>query len=122
MLSKKKYYDFELNVDILFKTVGKAGIAFRYKDPYNFYAIIINRKKGYKELVKVLNGEKTSLKKIEDGGILINSWHSIRIKTEADRFHIFIYDAEQVTRANSEKIIEFEDADISSGRYLNFIN
>lgn len=114
-LTNKEYYDFEMNIDILFKSVGSAGIAFRYKDPFNYYAIKINRKQGYKEVIKVVNGIKFSLQKIEDGGILINSWHSIRIKTEADRFHIFIYDSEQITRANSEKVIEFQDSEISSG-------
>ena len=64
----------------------------------------------------MVNGEKTSIQKIEDGGILINSWHTVRVKSEADRFHIFIYDSEQITRANSEKVIEFEDSEISSGR------
>lgn len=105
-----------MEIDILFKSNGKAGIAFRYRDPYNYYALLINREKGYKEVLKVKDGEKISLQKIEDGGILINSWHKVTIKSEADRFHIHIYDIEQRNSVNSSKIIEFQDYDISSGR------
>jgi len=119
-LNKKRFYDFELTVDILFKSIGVAGIAFRYRDPYNYYALIINRKKSYKEVVRVISGEKHIIKKIDDGGILINSWHSVKIRSEGDRFHIFIYDAEQTTRANSEKVIEFSDSNMASGTYIIF--
>lgn len=63
----------------------------------------------------MINGEKHLIQRIDDGGILINSWHTVKIRSEADKFHIFIYDAEQATRANSEKIIEFSDSSLSSG-------
>lgn len=114
-LNNKRFYDFELTVDILFKSIGVAGIAFRYRDPYNYYALIINRRKSYKEVIKVIAGEKQTIQKIDDGGILINSWHSVKIRAEADRFHIFIYDAEQSNRQNSEKVIEFSDPNMASG-------
>jgi hypothetical protein len=114
-LNRKRYYDFELSVDILFKSIGIAGIAFRYKDPYNYYALIINRRNSYKEIIRMVNGEKHVIQKIDDGGILINSWHTVKVRTEADKFHIFIYDSEQTSRANSEKMIEFSDPVIASG-------
>lgn len=114
-LANKKYYDFVLSVDILFKTIGTAGIAFRYQDPYNYYALLIDRTKGIKEVIKVIRGEKFTIRKIEDGGILINSWHTVRITAIANRFHLFVYDSEQISRANSEKVIEFQDSDLASG-------
>lgn len=70
----------------------------------------------------MINGEIHVIQKIDDGGILINSWHTVRVKVEANRFHIFIYDAEQVARANSEKVIEFEDSDLASGSVAAYIN
>ena len=112
-VSNRQYYDFKLEVDILFKSEGQAGVAFRYKDPYNFYAFIINRNQGYKSVVRVRHGVRSELKRVVDGGIVTNYWHRVTITSEADRFRIHIYDMENNSTPSS--LIEFRDYGIPSG-------
>ncbi len=46
LLHRKSFFDFNLNVDILVKDTGKAGIAFRIQNNFNYYAFLINKRKG----------------------------------------------------------------------------
>ena len=56
-MKNKNLYDFKYYVDILSNSGKSAGVIFRMKDPYNFYAFEFNQKKGYKKLFKSINGE-----------------------------------------------------------------
>lgn len=115
VIKNKSYYDFDLNVDVLFRQVTKAGITFRMRDQYNYYAFIIDVPTRSKQLVKVTDGRYQVLKKVEDGGIILNDWHRIHISLTNSNMKVFIYDAETVDRKSSEKIIEFYDNSFIEG-------
>lgn len=116
MIKNKSYYDFDLNIDVLFRQGTKAGIGFRMRDQYNYYAFMIDVKARLKELIKVTDGRVKVLRKIEDGGIILNDWHSIHISTTYSNIKIFIYDAESIDKKSSEKIIEYHDNSFVEGQ------
>ena len=118
----KQYYDFKLTVEVLVKSKGIAGVVFRMKDAFNYYAFYIDKSSGWKALVKVTNGVQTFLSKVRDGGILVNNWHRIEITTIASHIRVFIYDLEQKNKTSSEKIIEGTDTTFASGSVGLFVN
>jgi hypothetical protein len=118
----REYYDFKLSVDILVKANGSAGIIFRMRDEYNYYAFVIDKLAGTKSIVKVKNGKNTVLKTVKDGGILVNNWHRVEISVNATQFKIFIYDTEQVNKTKSEKTIEVTDQEFPNGGVGLFVN
>lgn len=121
-INGRSYYDFNLNVDILMKSNGVAGVSFRMRDEYNYYAFIIDKSKGVKTLAKVRNGRAYILQEIKDGGILLDNWHRLNIETTAGKIKVHIYDMDQVNQKNSEKIIEAIDGSYSSGGIGIFVN
>jgi len=70
----------------------------------------------------MINGQLTILKKIEDGGILINDWHSVIITVQASKISVYMYDKETASKASSEKTIEVEDSTFVRGTASVFIN
>jgi hypothetical protein len=70
----------------------------------------------------MINGNLTILKKIEDGGILINDWHSVIITVQASKISVYMYDKETASKAVSEKTIEVEDSTFVRGTASIFIN
>jgi hypothetical protein len=92
------------------------------KDEYNYYAFVIDKMAGTKSIVKVVDGRQTELKSIKDGGILVNNWHKVEIKTNAGHIKVFIYDTEQVNKTQSEKILEVNDYSYSTGGVGFFVN
>ncbi len=121
-LSDKDYYDFTLTVDILFTSSGVGGILFRFKDDFNFYAFIIDKNLGRKSIVKVVNNNITFLKIINDGGILMNNWHTVTINARAGSISVFIYDKENALKTSSENKIEVEDYTFTKGSVGVFVN
>jgi len=121
-IAGREYFDFKLSVDILVKSNGVSGVAFRMKDEYNYYAFVIDKMAGTKSIVKVVDGKKTDLKSIKDGGILVNNWHKLEIKANAGHIKVFIYDTEQVNKTQSEKKIEVNDYTYSVGGIGFFVN
>jgi len=109
MLKSKNYFDVKIKLDILMANNGTAGIIFRAKDRYNFYCFLIDKNTGSKAMTKVVNGNMEILKKINDGGILINEWHSIVIEVKASKISVYMYDAETSNKAITEKTIVVED-------------
>lgn len=122
VLSKKEYYDFTLSTDILFKSQGVGGIAFRMRDEFNYYAFLIDKNLGHKAIVKVQNNKVTILKQINDGGILTNNWHTVTIKVKAGLISVYIYDKEKASKSQSEKKIEVEDYTFAKGTAGFFVN
>ena len=121
-MNGREYYDFKLSVDILVKANGKAGIMFRMRDEYNFYAFVIDKLAGTKSIVKVKDGKISDLKTVMDGGILVNNWHRVEISVNASQIKIFIYDTEQVNKTKSEKTIEVSDPEYTNGGIGFFVN
>lgn len=70
----------------------------------------------------MINGNLTILKKIEDGGILMNDWHSVIITVQASKISVYMYDKETASKAVSEKTIEVEDTTFVRGTASVFIN
>jgi len=118
----KDYYDLNLNIEIFFKSEGIAGVAFRIHDEFNYYAFVIDRISGYKAIVKVVNSEVSILKSINDGGILIENWHTLNIKAEGPKLSAYIYDSESSHKTSSEKIIEVQDSTFMNGTVGVFVN
>ena len=55
-MTGKDFYDFSYNVDILVKSNGICGVAFRIRDFLNYYALVIDKKAGYTEWVCPFSG------------------------------------------------------------------
>lgn len=121
-LSEKEFFDFTLSADILFKSQGIGGIAFHMRDEFNYYAFMIDKNLGHKAIVKVQNNKVTILKMINDGGILIDNWHTVTITVKAGLISVYIYDKETSSKTESEKKIQIEDHTFSSGSAGFFIN
>jgi len=121
-LNANTYYDFKLTIDLLFLAKGTAGIAFRVQDQFNYYAFIIDKVSGYKAIGKMTNGEFTILKKISDGGILLNDWHEVIITVTTGNIKVYMYDKEIASKATSEKTIEVTDFTYVKGGVSVFIN
>ena len=74
ILKDKAYYDLELFLSYHPADANIFGVAFRYLDPFNFYAVefrkgdFLGLTQGYKRIVKVQNGEYEILSEIKDGG------------------------------------------------------
>jgi hypothetical protein len=116
VIKNKSYFDFDLTIDVLFRQPTKAGIAFKMRDQYNYYAFMIDIPDRSKSLIKVTDGRVQVLKRIEDGGVILNDWHSIHISTTYSNMKIFIYDAETIDRKSTEKIIEYYDNSFVEGQ------
>ena len=115
IIKNKSYFDFDLNIDVLFREKTKAGISFRMRDQYNYYSFFIDTQARTKSILKVIDGKTIPLKVIEDGGVILNDWHSIHITLTNSNIKVFIYDSETVDRQSSEKVIEAYDNSFVEG-------
>lgn len=122
MLQEKEFYDFKLTIDLLFLSKGIAGVAFRVKDQFNYYAFIVDKIQGFKAIGKMVNGDLIIMKKVSDGGILLNEWHSVIITVKAGNISVYMYDKETASKASSEKTISIEDYTYAKGSAAVFIN
>ena len=115
LLKDRSFYDFNLELDLLMRKKGKCGVVFRMFNKFNYYAFVINTVEGYKGIVKVENGNLTFLVKADDGGIVINDWHKIKIQALANNIRVYIYDKEQKDKASSEKVFNVDDNSLIKG-------
>jgi hypothetical protein len=120
-LTKKIYFDFRLEVEILCKTNGVAGILFRVKNSFNYYAFVIDKNANSKSIIKVVDGYVHPLLTVNDGGIIVNDWHKVIIELKAGDMKITIYDIEQA-QSNTEKILTYTDYTFISGTVGFFVN
>ena len=110
MVKDKQFFDFELNVDILTRSRGGCGVAFRMKDPFNFYGIEFNINGGYKRIIKMENGNMTVLKTISDGGINLSLWFKVQVKAIKNTFTIRFGEADKYKKYEEAPVVlEFED-------------
>ena len=79
VLKYKKYFDFKLNLDLMTRNNLSLGVVWRFKNPFNFYALEISQKLGIKRVLRVVNGKYTVLDNIKDGGIFQNQWFKAQI-------------------------------------------
>jgi hypothetical protein len=120
-LNKKIYFDLHLEVDLLCKSNGVAGVLFRVKNSFNYYAFVIDKSKGTKSIIKMVNGNQISLLTINDGGIVLNDWHRVIIDLRAGDIKITIYDMEQA-QINTQKVLTYTDYTFISGTVGLFVN
>jgi hypothetical protein len=119
-LKDKEYYDFEFNIEVLAKSEGKFGIAFRIRDPFNYYAFVLNKKAGTKSLVRVINGKQVDLTTlIYDGGYLVNQWLQVTVLTKANK--ITVKYSDQLNKVGM-KVLEAFDSFIAGGSVGVFSN
>lgn len=67
-------------------------------------------------------GEFIILKKISDGGILLNDWHQITITVKTGKISVNMYDKDIPIKTSSEKTIEVEDYTFTKGSVSVFVN
>jgi hypothetical protein len=116
-------FDFTYKIDIFSASNKPAGIMFRMKDPYNFYAIEFNQKKGYKKIFKSVDGVYTDLGKVKDGGLPQNQWFKILITAEKEFIQIRIGSGIGYDKYSSLPVIfSLEDNSIKSGSFGIFVN
>lgn len=78
ILKNKKYYDALLNIRFMSINYGLVGIAFRYKDAFNYYILELSKSfdisQNFKRIRKIKDGVSTELMKVFDGGFTENIW------------------------------------------------
>ncbi len=116
MVKDRRYYDFELNVDVLSRTRGTFGVIFRVLNPFNFYAYIINIKRGYKQIFRVKNGRYHLIKHRKDGGLSQNMWYRIQITGIKDLFVVKTGEAFRFNYKNIPVMFEFKDNEFNFGQ------
>lgn len=70
----------------------------------------------------MVNGNLIILKKVNDGGILLNDWHSVIITVQAGKISAYMYDKETAVKTISEKTLEVEDYTFVRGSAAIFVN
>lgn len=113
ILKDKHVYDFTFNVDILVPArTGSCGVIFRKKSNFSYYAFIIDLDRKSKAIYKVYMGRETLLTELNDGGIMANNWHSIKVKAMANHVTIAFKDLESNTPGGE---MHLYDSTFSSG-------
>jgi hypothetical protein len=117
VLKNKVYYDFNLKFDCLLSETGTISVNFRQKDNFNYYSFIIDKNSGYKILSKNINGNMEILKKINDGAITINQWHTVIINMRANKISVKMYDSENksISNINIQDIMTTFDSSFTRG-------
>ena len=80
MLKHKDWYDSEISVNMLMRTDGITGIAFRVRDAFNYYAFEMSKKEKFKRIRRVMDGISHTICEKKDGGFIENEW--IRVKND----------------------------------------
>lgn len=122
-LKNLELFDFSYKIDIFSASNKPAGIIFRMKDPYNFYAIEFNQKNGYKKIFKSVDGVYTDLGIVKDGGLSQNQWFKVLITARKDLIQIRIGSDSRYDKYSSLPVIfTIEDNTIKSGSFGIFVN
>ena len=81
--------------------------------------MVFNLNTQSKEIVKSEFGNETILYNINDGGILVNNWHRVKVQCQAANCRIEIKDIDSNTPS---KVIEISDGTFARGRIGVFSN
>ncbi|GIX61057.1 F5/8 type C domain-containing protein [Babesia caballi] len=88
MLNNRRYFDFDLEVDVLAKSEGSVGVAFRAQDQFNFYLFSMNSRLSNKQVLKVQDGVTHVLATNPDQGYQKNKWIHVRISATGNSIEI----------------------------------
>ncbi|CDR96876.1 LCCL domain containing protein, putative [Babesia bigemina] len=84
ILNNRRYFDFDLKVDVLAKNDGAVGVAFRVQDQFNFYLFVMNSRQSHKQLIKVQDGVALVLATNPDEGYQKNKWIAVDISATSN--------------------------------------
>ena len=119
LLKNMKLYDGIIS--FAFKSIekGLVGLAFRYKDAFNYYILEISRSKEtsecFKRLRKVKDGISSELNRIEDGGFIENIWHKVEIKFKMDQIQVSIEEINSQNKIRNPIVFQAYDGDLVYG-------
>eukprot|EP00921_Rhytidocystis_pertsovi_P010503 GHVQ01016898.1.p1 GENE.GHVQ01016898.1~~GHVQ01016898.1.p1 ORF type:complete len:488 (+),score=37.89 GHVQ01016898.1:4954-6417(+) len=80
MLKGHRFFDTVFSLDFFAKGSGTVGVIFRMQDFDNFMSFEMSQKDGTKRLVRVLDGLRTVVSEITDGGFLEGTWFHVRVE------------------------------------------
>ncbi|ORM41917.1 uncharacterized protein BXIN_0474 [Babesia sp. Xinjiang] len=88
IFKNRRFFDFDLNIDLLAKSEGSIGIAFRVQDKFNLYLFVLNSRHSNKQLLKVQDGVTHVLATNPDEGYKKNKWINVQISVKGNSFDI----------------------------------
>jgi hypothetical protein len=111
IIKNRDFYDFEARFSVLINDDNTFGVAFRYKDPFNYYIFeISNQGKGFKRIRKIKFAKSTTINIKYDGGYVKNTWYNIKIRALNSNYKVYMTTDNS---ANMEKhydlVFEFSD-------------
>ena len=113
LLKDRISYDFKFSTDMMVSSSsGKCGIVFRFKNVFNYYALVFDLDAKTKSVVVVKGGNPTTLAEIGDGAIKTNDWHTITIKSSSN---IFLITLKNLSTGGKIEPIRFDDGTYASG-------
>jgi hypothetical protein len=116
VIKNRDFYDFELKFSVLIKDSNTFGVAFRYKDPYNYYIVELSKQeKGFKRVRKFVQGSSEILDIKYDGGYNVDTWYNFKIRGNQSKFIVYMTDQQENIEKRYEKIFEFTDNELVHG-------
>jgi hypothetical protein len=116
IVKNRDFYDFELKFSVLIRDKNTFGVAFRYKDPYNYYIIELSKQeKGFKRVRKFVKGNPQVLDTKYDGGFNLDVWYNFKIRAVQSKIIIYMTDQRENIDKRYEKIFEFIDNELVHG-------
>ena len=116
VIKNRDFYDFELKFSVNIHDSNTFGVAFRYKDPYNYYIFEFSKQeKGFKRIRKFVQGNSQLIDIKYDGGYNQNVWYNIKIRANQSKFILYMTDQQQNLEKRYEKIFEFDDNELVHG-------
>ncbi|GFE53259.1 F5 8 type C domain containing protein, putative [Babesia ovis] len=88
MLKDRRYFDFDLDIDLLAKNEGSIGLAFRVQDQFNYYLFSLNSRHSNKQLIKVQDGVTHVLATNPDEGYKKNTWIHVHISATGNSIEV----------------------------------
>ncbi|EDO08197.1 LCCL domain family protein [Babesia bovis T2Bo] len=88
MLKDRRYFDFDITVDLLAKNEGSVGIAFRSQGHFNYYLLLLNSRQSNKQLLKVQEGVTHVLATNPDDGYKKNTWIKVNISATGNLIEV----------------------------------
>jgi hypothetical protein len=98
--------DYTMSVDLLSRDDDGIGVMFRYKDKDNYYRFSMDQQRGYRRLMKKVDGEATLLAE-DDVSYEQNKWYTFRVNLTGDHLEIFI---------DGQRIFDVTDGSLKAGR------
>ena len=113
------YYDFMMTFDIHFQFGGSGGVYFRHFDNFNTYVIELSPNDGSCTLKKNLYGDTSILDKIDDCGVVSNTWATVRVKVRGTNIIVNVY---PYPKCPKPQVLKANDSSLAKGGLSLFCN